>query len=123
MKLVLLLFGILFSSLIYGQEINSNSLKLKFVLRALPDNVWYFSLNDDGTYDYKHVSLFYDEEGTILESGDYHIKNNQIFLNCTDGDCELGSQNYFIEKLDETNYEAWIIKDTEKKYRLRFVEL
>jgi hypothetical protein len=80
----------------HSKKISSETFELKFLVRSLPDNGWFLKLNKDSTYEYIYWSGFGEPEGTILEKGNYSIKNNRLKLVADKKKSQLKNSKFYL---------------------------
>ncbi len=80
----------------YSEIINDETFDLKFLLRVLPDNGWFLKLKKNSSYEYIHWSGWGEPEGTVLETGQYSIKNNRLTLKSDSEKSELFSSIFYL---------------------------
>ncbi len=105
-----------------SKKISSETFELKFLVRSLPDNGWFLKLNKDATYEYIYWSGFGEPEGTILEKGNYSIKNNRLKLAADKKKSQLKNSKFYLvtapTDVIDNNFSIDCVKDGKVTYCL-----
>jgi hypothetical protein len=74
------------------------SLKVDFIVRAEPDNLWTLHLQKDSSYTYTHWSGFADDS-EILDSGTYRVdKEEIIFTSILKKNDRFAGKTFYLKK-------------------------